>query len=74
MSLRIWHTGCTHMAHEELKVPDVDILLHSGDYTNSGIEHQNFHELEIFLNWISKLSIPYKIFTPGNHSTYEYNI
>lgn len=74
--LRIWHIGCTHMKHEQLEIPDnVDIVLHSGDYTNNSIQHINEKEYEDFLQWVyTNLGhIPLKIFTPGNHSTFEYN-
>lgn len=73
--LKIWHIGCTHMKHDQLEIPNnIDIVLHSGDYTNNSIPHINEKEYEEFLHWVyTNLGhIPLKIFTPGNHSTFEY--
>ena len=43
------------------------MVIHSGDESNSK-GHTNLEELHNFLNWYSKLDIPYKILVAGNHS------
>ncbi|MBC7798243.1 MAG: metallophosphatase domain-containing protein [Pyrinomonadaceae bacterium] len=53
----------THNAHEEINVPDGDILIHAGDATNSG----TFQEITAFANWFKQLPHKHKIFVAGNH-------
>lgn len=58
----------THAEHRLLDVPDGDILIHSGDFTNQG-EH---HEVASFANWLDTLPHKHKIVVPGNHDkTFE---
>ncbi len=60
----------THNCNEQITVPDGDILIHAGDATIRGTEH----EVEDFLAWFSQLPHPYKIFVAGNHDwLYETN-
>eukprot|EP01060_Flectonema_neradi_P029314 TRINITY_DN401_c0_g1_i2.p1 TRINITY_DN401_c0_g1~~TRINITY_DN401_c0_g1_i2.p1 ORF type:complete len:295 (+),score=52.82 TRINITY_DN401_c0_g1_i2:42-926(+) len=64
--LRIIHLSDTHGCHRSLKsMPEGDILLHSGDFTNSGTDG----ELADFNNWLGELRRIYKhiIVIPGNH-------
>ena len=53
----------THNFNAEIAVPDGDWLIHSGDATVRGTEH----EVEEFLGWFSKLPHRHKIFVAGNH-------
>ena len=53
----------THNCHDEISVPDGDILIHAGDATLNGTEI----ETENFLAWFSALPHKYKIFVAGNH-------
>ena len=53
----------THTAHYKLKVPDGDILIHAGDFTNHG-EQQDIIN---FATWLRSLPHKTKIVVPGNH-------
>lgn len=68
--MRCWFISDTHNHHESLQIPaDIDIVVHCGDESESGNEWFNEPEAREFFDWYSKLSIPIKIFVPGNHST-----
>lgn len=54
----------THMRHG-IDVPPGDVLLHSGDATFHGYEH----EVSDFANWFNSHPHMYKIFVAGNHDT-----
>jgi Icc-related predicted phosphoesterase len=55
----------THNKHKHIvKLPDADVIIHCGDMTSIGHEH----EIANFLKWFSKLNqYKYKIFIAGNH-------
>ena len=53
----------THCTHERLDMPEGDVLLHAGDFTNSG----NIQEISFFNEWLKKLDYKHKIVIPGNH-------
>ncbi len=53
----------THNRHDELVIPEGDVLIHSGDATNSGTSA----EVIPFLEWLTLLPHSHKIFVPGNH-------
>jgi Icc-related predicted phosphoesterase len=53
----------THGQHEKLVLPSGDAILHAGDISKRGKEH----EVKDFLNWFSSLDYTYKIFIAGNH-------
>ena len=65
MSLNsILHLSDTHGLHRQLnKLPDADVIVHSGDFTMAGTEW----EVVDFVNWFCGLSYRYKIFVAGNH-------
>ena len=44
-------------------MPNADVIIHSGDISNSGTEE----ELLDFLNWMIELPYEHKIFVTGNH-------
>jgi len=68
--MKIWHISDTHSLHSQLTPPDgIDVVVHSGDASNSQNPYRNESELRDFLKWFSSLPIPQKIFTPGNHDT-----
>ena len=56
----------THNKHQDLVIPDGDILIHAGDCTDGGSKH----EAEDFLNWMDAQMHPVKILVPGNHDFY----
>jgi Icc-related predicted phosphoesterase len=53
----------THELHEELTVPECDVLVHAGDYSNRGFTD----DLKDFLTWFSKQPGKVKLLVPGNH-------
>jgi Icc-related predicted phosphoesterase len=67
--MKIWFISDTHGEHAQLKVPDVDLVVHCGDESNDGDPWVNEKEARQFFEWFSKINIPTKMFVPGNHST-----
>ena len=53
----------THTKHKQLTIPECDFLIHSGDISSMGYEH----EIVDFLKWFNKQPARYKIFCAGNH-------
>jgi Icc-related predicted phosphoesterase len=61
--MRIVCLSDTHNRHEEIAVPDGDVLIHAGDLTNTG----SAEEIVAALSWLAKLPHRYKIVIAGNH-------
>lgn len=61
--MRVVLISDTHNLHENLKLPEGDILIHSGDVSGNG----TFREVLNFLQWFSELPFKNKIFIAGNH-------
>lgn len=53
----------THQLHDQVKLPEGDVLIHCGDFTNKGTDGA----LKSFLTWFSSQPHEYKIFIAGNH-------
>ena len=53
----------THNLHHEIPIPDGDVLIHAGDFTDAGTRN----ETNNFLRWIARLPHPHKLIVPGNH-------
>lgn len=53
----------THTHHKKVSVPDGDILIHAGDFTEDG----TIQELKAFSKWLKKLPHKHKIICAGNH-------
>ena len=53
----------THTLHDELDLPESDILVHSGDFCNNGSEL----ECIAFAEWISGLNFKHIVVVAGNH-------
>lgn len=55
----------THSLHLSMlhEIPDGDLLIHSGDFSNIGKEN----EIIDFIEWFSDLPHTYKVFISGNH-------
>jgi Calcineurin-like phosphoesterase len=53
----------THSRHFNLKIPDGDILIHAGDFTELGTTG----EINRFLLWFESQPHPHKILIAGNH-------
>ena len=54
----------THSLHDQVEVPDGDVLIHAGDFMNHGTR---FHELESFVKWWNNQPHSIKILVAGNH-------
>lgn len=67
--MRIWHISDTHGYHDQLVLPkDIDLIVHTGDCSNSKIPALNEPEVYRFIEWYSKFDC-LKIYCPGNHDT-----
>eukprot|EP00128_Syssomonas_multiformis_P009588 Colp12_sorted_trinity150504_noHs@30605 len=53
----------THTKTDQLRVPDGDVLLHAGDFTQEGKQK----DVEAFNEWLGKLPHKHKIVIAGNH-------
>lgn len=53
----------THELHQNVLLPEGDILIHCGDFTNTGSNRA----IKNFLSWFSSQPHKYKCFIAGNH-------
>ena len=53
----------THNYHDQIELPEGDVIVHAGDCTGRGTER----EIIEFLNWYSVLDFEHKILVAGNH-------
>ena len=53
----------THSMHDDVVVPDGDVLIHGGDYSN----HGTIGDLLAFNKWLGMLPHEYKLCISGNH-------
>lgn len=60
--MKICFISDTHGQHEKFKIPECDVVCHTGDVSMSGSKE----EVESFLGWFSKISAE-KVFIAGNH-------
>ena len=66
--MKIWHISDTHSFHKLLSIPDdVDMVIHSCDFSNYRDVFENGVETKDFLNWYAALPIKNKILIAGNH-------
>lgn len=67
----LYHFSDSHTCHNLLNIPeqDIDIIIFSGDESNSRDAYKNEGEAREFFTWFSNLTVKYKIFVAGNHST-----
>ena len=63
--IRIVLISDTHNLHRTLHMPEGDILVHAGDFTNNGTQK----EIKDFDTWLAGLDYQHKILVPGNHDT-----
>lgn len=67
--MRIWHITDTHGYHNQLTIPeDIDMIIHTGDCSNTKSPSLNEHEVWNFIDWYKKIPVM-KLFVPGNHDT-----
>eukprot|EP01059_Diplonema_ambulator_P033923 TRINITY_DN7365_c0_g1_i1.p1 TRINITY_DN7365_c0_g1~~TRINITY_DN7365_c0_g1_i1.p1 ORF type:complete len:291 (+),score=79.70 TRINITY_DN7365_c0_g1_i1:44-874(+) len=66
-TLRIVCVSDTHSLEGAMrfKVPDGDVLVHAGDFTNTG----ELHNVVKFNKWLGELPHKYKVVIAGNHET-----
>ena len=62
--MRIIAISDTHGCHEELDLPDGDLLVHSGDFCRWGTD---LDEVRAFVEWFASRPHPHKVFVAGNH-------
>lgn len=70
--MKILHISDTHGFHNDFPKSTwegIDMVIHSGDCSNSGYLQQSILEVTNFLNWYEMLPVAYKIFVAGNHDT-----
>lgn len=56
----------THNKHREMDIPDGDVIIHAGDFTEAGTKSETMD----FLKWFSALPHSSKILVAGNHDFY----
>lgn len=61
--MRLLHISDTHGQHAALKLPEADIIVHSGDFTLDGSGQEALE----FLHWFCGLPYSHKVFVAGNH-------
>ena len=62
--LRVVLLSDTHGLHRNVQVPDGDLLIHAGDFTNFS---KSQREILDFNLWLGELPQRHKIVVPGNH-------
>jgi Icc-related predicted phosphoesterase len=53
----------THQHHKKIKMPEVDMIIHAGDFTYRG----ELDEVKKFLQWYGEQKAKYKLLVCGNH-------
>lgn len=61
--MRIVAISDTHERHHQVLLPEGDMLIHAGDWTNKGTEKS----MVSFLEWFGSQPHTHKILIPGNH-------
>ncbi|WP_428741856.1 metallophosphatase domain-containing protein [Tenacibaculum sp.] len=64
--MKIVFISDTHGRHEDVKLPQGNVLIHAGDVSRTG----KSVEVEAFLKWYSNQPHKYKILIAGNHDWY----
>lgn len=68
--IKIWHISDTHSFHKLLEIPDgIDLVIHSGDCSNSRDPYVNETEVRKFIDWYKDIPIKNKVYVAGNHDT-----
>lgn len=66
--IKVWHISDSHNFHNQYFIPEnVDLVIFSGDCSESIVEHENEREIYYFMDWFSNLPAEKKIFVAGNH-------
>lgn len=70
--MKILHISDTHGFHNSFpkeRFAGIDIVLHSGDCSNSLDTRANEGEVRDFIGWYASIPVKHKIFVAGNHDT-----
>ena len=68
--MKILHISDTHTNHDKINIPsDIDLIIHSGDFSSRKDTERNEKECIDFIDWFSSLDIKYKVLVAGNHDT-----
>ncbi len=70
--MNILHLSDSHSLHNLFPkeiFEGIDMVIHSGDCSNSGYLQHSILEITNFLNWYEMIPVAYKIFVAGNHDT-----
>lgn len=70
--MKIFHFSDTHSFHKDITIPECDVVVFSGDESNSADVYVNEPEFYDFLDWYGAIKHPHKLMIAGNHSTYIY--
>lgn len=66
---KIWFISDTHNRHGELIIPEVDLVVHCGDFSNHPDIRVNTAETFQFLEFYKEIPVT-KIVVPGNHDVW----
>lgn len=69
---RILHISDTHGFHDQIpskRFEGIDLVIHSGDCSNSKSSAINNNEVLSFIEWYKNVPVKNKIFVAGNHDT-----
>jgi len=64
--LRVVCISDTHGDHQQVDLPEGDVIVHAGDIS----AHGTSSDLDDFLNWFGKQNFKHKLFIAGNHDTF----
>jgi Icc-related predicted phosphoesterase len=68
--MKIFAISDTHGRHEQVQIPEgTDMLIHAGDFSNAKSPSFNHNEVNLFLIWLEKQPVKYKVIIAGNHDT-----
>lgn len=65
--MRVVVLSDTHGQHTKLNLPEGDLIVHSGDFSNTG----SYKDHYTFIQWFGNLPYKHKILVPGNHDIYS---
>ncbi len=71
--LKVVMLSDTYGLHEQVEVPDGDVIIHAGNFSPYG-EHHGDTAYKSFIKWFTKLPHKHKIFAPGKDDSCSYNI
>lgn len=71
--MKIWGISDSHGYHNMYKIPNIDMVIFCGDESNYKSASLNEQEFYNWVEWFKSLPIKYKLYIPGNHSSYVYH-